>query len=455
MAGLLTFVAVVAANVPIVLETLALVGASIICLWLARFVYRQQVWCMCALLIVESSAITAFLPVDENTRFLIRYPLLVLFCLPTMPIFWRSGLLWQGGIRDYAIYLGWGLISVTYSLIPLYSFARISASLMLFTAIVGLVSEVSKIEDIDRLLRLYMIGCGIVLALVAISIIVLPSDVTMAPDEGGMLRFRGVFGSPNQLGELMVATVGAGALYWHSSKGWGRMLIATAMIASIIYAAFADSRSPFIALSVGFGAFALWKYRLRGIALIVIAAALVSVVFQFISPEYLNRGDVSTLTGRTDIWRFEIQKVREHPLIGYGFEVEGQIFQDPRFPLWWGPWEAGPRIGLHNGYLSRAVGLGVPSLIFWLFIFFRPWISLFLRPGDNWGLKKAAILVVLPIMILSAVENTPGDFRDPSGMMLMFLWALAELQRLKTATSEPKLLRFQTTVAQLSRQEAV
>jgi len=46
-----------------------------------------------------------------NIGAIIRYPLILLFCLPVSLAVWRSGILQQGGFRDYSIYLLWALLN--------------------------------------------------------------------------------------------------------------------------------------------------------------------------------------------------------------------------------------------------------------------------------------------------------------------------------------------------------
>jgi O-antigen ligase len=147
---------------------------------------------------------------------------------------------------------------------------------------------------------------------------------------------------------------------------------------------------------------------------------------------YLTRSDVTTLTGRTEVMRFSLRRVTENPLFGYGFGVEGQIFQNRYFPSWEDLWTWGPRIPIHNGYLSRAVGLGAPAAFLWLFLFLRPFVVLFSRREDPYGLRKPVVLLlVLPVLILYLSETLGGDCRYPAGVVSTLVWAVAEKERLR------------------------
>ena len=79
--------------------------------------------------------------------------------------------------------------------------------------------------------------------------------------------------------------------------------------------------------------FGLWRYRLRGILLMAVAAVLVVAALPLFGRnigDYIGRGDVTTLTGRTEMWAYVIQEIKSRPFIGYGYEVAGMT--DPASP---------------------------------------------------------------------------------------------------------------------------
>ncbi|HLX37697.1 MAG TPA: O-antigen ligase family protein, partial [Candidatus Binataceae bacterium] len=146
--------------------------------------------------------------------------------------------------------------------------------------------------------------------------------------------------------------------------------------------------------------------------------------------EYTGRGDVTTLTGRTEMWSYVIQEIRARPLIGYGFSVSGAIFQSKYFPIWFGPWDQGPQSSLHNGYLDHAIGVGVPATLLWLFIVLRPWWFAFRQKEDPWNLKPLALFVILPCLVHNMSEATLGDFYGAVGILFGLVWAIGERYRL-------------------------
>src|SRR5215468_10112485 len=101
----------------------------------------------------------------------------------------------------------------------------------------------------------------------------------------------------------MLTTVAAGVILWPGASKRNRVAIVLTSAAALTFDAMADSRSPFIALSVGAFLLAIRKYRMRAL---VVGGALLGVsiiLFTYLesSQDYVTRGDVTSLTGRTEI----------------------------------------------------------------------------------------------------------------------------------------------------------
>ncbi len=424
----LGLLALVMLNFPSLMMAAGAIAGAIVIVWAARAVQANSAHLLCALLLIEELSGGNFLPLTNDQLYLVRYPLLLAFCGASAWTAFQNPEIWQGGFFDYLIYLGLGVISISYSLLPGYSTARILAAILMFMLIVRIARQVSTREDIERLLTWYLIGTGIVWSVILICVATMSSDLIWDVEEmSGMVRLRGIYGSPNLIGEIALATMCVGIAAWSYVSGWKRALLALQMAVAVALGVLADSRTPFVGMAIGGLLYLVWRYRLRAVPIIAVLAVVGFGLIQ-LHPEYLTRGDVTSLTGRTDIWKFTIEKIKQRPLLGYGFEVEGEIMKAHDFPIWWGPWEEGPRSSLHSEYLSKAIGLGVPALVFWVFLFMRPWLALLRRKDDPWNLKPLFFLVVVPILILDFTEAT-GDCRYAVGMIVTLCWALAERQR--------------------------
>ncbi len=414
--------------------------------WL--FTTNHQEWLVPALMLVLLAISCAFL--GGTLRAGVHYGLATLICLPAAPAVWSSGILRREGFKLYAMYFVWALITVAYSIAPLFSISRLLMSVLIFLAVclavTKAVTKIENAEDVRRMFgRIVAVSGALVLANFAALFILrggawqvslddqgLPTDKGL--DAGGLLRFAGIMDNPNMIGLLMLITVTSALICLPYSKGRQRHALIALSLAAIAIAALADSRSSFVALGAGVTLYVLWRYRARALLAMAVVLVAAVVAMPLLGPntmDYLTRGDVTTLTGRTDMWQFVIREIAERPLAGYGYEVAGQIFKSRYFPIWWGPWDLGPQSSLHNGFLDRAIGMGIPATLFWLFIVLRPWFALSRQNQDVFDLKPLFTLLVVPLLIYNLTESTIADFSDASGLRFGLAWAMAEMQRLR------------------------
>ncbi len=416
------------------LVSITVLGAAL--LWLAvRYTTAHPPWLIFPIMLVELFTAGWFFP--DTARAMFHYGLTAVFCLPLLPAAWRNRSFAREGFGLYACYFLWAAVTVSYSLAPEYSAARLLDALILFGALTFVVSQVNEPEQVPTLLTHLLLGCAIVTCVVVFSAIALPRSLTwIIPGEVGtedleVPRFCGIFNGPNDVGELMLVTVGCAAVLWPAVRGKRRWLLAALIVMALGAAALADSRTPFVALAVGGTCYALWKYRSRALtALLLLALLAAAVHFKPDSEGYLARGNVSTLTGRTDVWEFAVSQVERRPLLGHGYDVAGAILQSRYFPVWWGPWDEGPHSSLHDGYIDRAVGVGVPALMLWLFVVLRPWYEIMRRPDDRWGLKRMACWMAVPMLVHNLAEVSISDCTGMIGVSFFLIWAIAERARI-------------------------
>jgi O-antigen ligase len=200
------------------------------------------------------------------------------------------------------------------------------------------------------------------------------------------------------------------------------------MVVAAVFAVLADSRSEVAVTVLGCVAFIIWKRPFKGIFVAVVLVLVFIIGYQMVGENvrlYFNR-DVSTLTGRTEAWQFEVEQVRQRPLLGYGYEVEGAIFQSPYFQDWFKSWDQGPNTPLHNAYLTVMVGVGIPAFVFWLLIVLSPWVELFRHGEDPWNIRPLFFLVVLPMLVLGLDESGLSEPRYLRGLLFFMCWLIAE-----------------------------
>ena len=420
-----------------------LLGIAIV-VWATRQTIIDPTWLILALVLEETLPYMNLIPIDPPSRWWLRYPFLLAFCIPTIAAAWKSGILKRGCFSGFLVYFGWGAVSILYSLDPGTSAGRLIPEILLFVALSLVAVSVKGDDGVDRLLERYLIGCSLLLGLIAVTAFAMPTNVMREGDtpsigtynwildqSSGLLRFSGIFYAPNAIGEVMLATVGAALLLWPRTVGWKKWALAAVISAAIVFGAMADSRSPFIALAIGVITYTIWRYRGRGA--MIFFALMIGGLIAYNSGvgvgAHLSR-DATTINGRTEAWQFEVDKLLERPFIGYGYEVEGAIFMDRHFPYWDEFWDRGPNTSLHEGYVSVAVGLGLPALCLFLYLILKPWIALFRREDDPWHLKPMFFLIALPWFIRAIDESGIAEPRGMGGLIFFLAWTLAERQRL-------------------------
>jgi O-antigen ligase len=437
-AGFVALLALYILNGGSIAPALALFAiVAVIVAWKAAAYTRQdREWLITPLVLITIMVNSFFLA--GIPRAAMHYGLVLLFCLPCLPIVWRSRILRRGGFELYAIYFGWALVTVSYSLAPQYSLVRLVDAVLVFCALAAMIVDVDDPEQVTRIVERYLVGCGTFVVILAISAVALPRSMTWDfPDlftfNQSMERFRGILENPNHVGALMLITVGPAMAFWNRIHGWHKVLLGIISLVSVMLGALADSRTPFIALAVGCSLYVLWRYRFRGILVMAAAGVLIVAALPFFGRsigDYIGRGDVSTLTGRTEMWAYVVQQIKERPIIGWGYEVSGAIFNSRYFPIWYGPWDMGPQSSLHDGYLNHMIGVGVPATMFWLFIVLRPWFFVMQQKDDPWNLKPVFLLVIIPCLIHNIAEAAIGDFLGLDGILIGLTWVLGERYRL-------------------------
>jgi O-antigen ligase len=420
----------------------AAVGVALVSYgWLVT--WRDPLWLPFMLMLFELLQDFLFLPL--SVRPAISYSLTLLFCAPAIPMIWHAWRVHSSGFRLYLFYFAWSLLTVTYSIAPEYSIVRLLRTLLLFGAVVLCTRIIRHTDDVRRLIRSMMLACIAVTLANAVSAVALPRSITWTAvdqnspvvnyveDEDELSRFCGLFENPNAVGELTLITVGLILAYFEFATRKERLVLAVVALIALWLAGLADSRSGFVGLAIGLVLYAWWRYRFKGLALTAAVPILALMVWALAGHDlsaYLMRGDVSTLTGRTDIWPFVVEQIAKKPITGYGYDVSGAIFHNRFFPLWYAGWDEGPHTSLHNGYLTNMVDVGIPATIFWLFIMLRPWVSLFSETEDLWRIKPLFFFLVVPLLVVNLDESMVVDCSGVSGLSFAIAWALAEWRRL-------------------------
>jgi O-antigen ligase len=128
-----------------------------------------------------------------------------------------------------------------------------------------------------------------------------------------------------------------------------------------------SAASIIIALALGiFAPTVVWarsKYAGRPRFLVVVALcslAIIAVLSTVGEEAVLDAvGKDATFTGRTDVWQFSVDAIRERPLLGYGYKVfwlnNGAADPTGRTTTW--------ATGAHNGLIDIGLDLGLTGIL--------------------------------------------------------------------------------------------
>ena len=258
-------------------------------------------------------------------------------------------------------YLGIALVSSIYSAAPSYSFG--TAFGMLSLMLLAAASFVTLTEK-QFLLTFALSLCAFVVAGwgVYFAIPELGRSPFITADGAIIERICGLAGQANALGCTLATLLGVlFLLWWRGHCGLLTVAPMAAVATGTLLAA--DSRTALLAVMVGVAAVvARRSLLLWGASLL--AVSLASILVLGVPARYLlgltsglsrsgDGGELLTLTGRTEIWAFVWERIKEAPWFGYGYNSSKFIL-----PLFHGL----PGLIVdeaHNTWLQNLLGTGI------------------------------------------------------------------------------------------------
>lgn len=313
--------------------------------------------------------------------------------------------------------IAWFAVTAAYSPIRLYSFG--SAVALLSVVLFGVV--VRRAVPEGMLLRGTIALLGTML-LVGLVLYVVAPDSAMAQMEGGSIRrLAAPFGTPNSLGRvsalvilLVVLAVASGVLRWRSP------LVLAPMAAALACLYLSQSRTAMAALALALVIMYLAgrPQRLLAAGILVAMTVLVVVVSRVDVLDLLTStvsrtgysSEVTTLTGRTDIWRFAWSQIVQEPLLGYGHASSKHIF-----PLLYRQYWGWTTTHAHNMWLQVWFTAGVVGVVLLAGVFiaqFRYWLA----TRDKGSLALLTFVFVIGLAEAGHIAGAPS--------VLTALWAV-------------------------------
>ncbi|MFY9397536.1 MAG: O-antigen ligase family protein [Desulfomonilia bacterium] len=318
----------------------------------------------------------------------------------------------------------YALLSTGYSIDQSYTFVRTAEFIAFFGFLLGLFFWLSEPAHMDRAIDIFFLCVIVGTAANLCTLAFLPDRAWWwaAPD-----RLQGFMSHPNTLGGFCM--VSYPILLWEYTRRGvvGKSLIAVMALMLLGMHILSGSRTTLAASLAGF---ALWQVILNRKALFILVVSLILFGGYFLmqsrlpSFERQESSQITYLTGRTEFWTGSVALAMERPILGYGYGVEGKVWEDPRFQsekvrLWLGS----AKSSLHNGYLSVLIGLGTVGLVLWLAALFPPVLGVVSAPVSP---SKAVILVILmQVLMVNLFETVITTSRTLESITFWVFWTLA------------------------------
>lgn len=338
---------------------------------------------------------------------------------------WREvkAALSQPATLALAVFGVWCLITSIYSATPLYTLGAATALLGIWVSAVCMAKVFTPRQGLGIFITALMVAMVISLLLYFVA-----PDRVMTPMEGGrILRLSGMFGSPNNLGRAAALTLLLVCLvlrHLRQRQAIPLLLLALAVCGACLY--LSGSRASTLGLLAGLAVAVLGRRPLltATVVVLVVCAALIyafvpdvrDFVFSLVSRTG-RASELTTFTGRTDIWQFVAGLIGKSPWLGYGFASTREIIPDGYSGAYgWTTTSA------HNLWLQAWVTTGAIGLVLLLVSMVSSFIQMF---TDHLPEADAVFVFVLVVGLFEA--SAVG----PSVNLLTFVWVWAAALRTK------------------------
>jgi O-antigen ligase len=326
------------------------------------------------------------------------------------------------------VMLGWFVLSVAASWLP-----DLSARRLAFTLVIMSISAMALLlpKNMRHFSELMAIAALIVLAACYAGVLFWPeysihqATDFLEPQNAG--SWRGVLPHKNEAGAIMNQFIFIGLFVAQvRSRLLGFIIVALAGVFLI----FAQSKAAIALLPLVLIMSAIiGKSRgaSTGIALVVSVLLIFNlfsvgtVVFAPVHDLITSYMPDSTFTGRTEVWQFALDALRQHPLTGYGFSAfwgTDQVQYGMSDNANW----VNDTTDAHNAYLNIALGTGLPGMaLMFLWVVIAPIRDFYRRPrgGESEPLQMLFLRICIYGAYASCFESSMFEQVAPWYLLLV------------------------------------
>lgn len=326
-------------------------------------------------------------------------------------------------LKLLGVFFAGAMFTVSYSIAKGFTFTRAAEAFVFLGFLLGFNEWLKEEGSLDKALKIFA-------AIIAAGVLVNAASIGLAPGRAwwweATNRLQGFTKHPNELGA--VSMIAYPLLLWsfHRSRGALRYAIVAVFLVAMAIQVLSGSRSAMACSAIGFF---LWSLLQRRYAQLVVMAVLFVVAVAVVSVarppsfERYESQDLSDLTGREQFWSHGMELVKHRPLLGYGYQVSGKVWNDPRFAsaslesAW-----SSARTSLHNGYLDTLIGVGFIGLLAMVFVLLMPLPGALTLPVSDY--RALVVAMVVQLLVLNCTETIITSSRSFASVTFWFFWAL-------------------------------
>lgn len=323
------------------------------------------------------------------------------------------------------IFLLLAFLSISYSIDKEFTFIRTASFLALGGFLLGFDSWLEEEDQFEKSLNVlfYFIAFSVIVN--SIALILLPSRVWWWEAEE---RFLGLWDHPNTLGGFCMVSYPVLLWKYNRSESLNSRLIVIALgLLTVILHYLTGSRTSIVVAVAGLIVWFLVRKKLLKAGLIAGLFAVLVLLIVELKPQVFQReGDrkITDLTGREEFWQGARILISERPLQGYGYSVEGKVWEDARF---YDPknslWVGSSRTSLHNGYISVVIGVGLGAFLLWCAILILPLWRVTSTPASDY--KAVIISLIIMILLSNFAESAITGGNSINSIFFWIAWVMA------------------------------
>lgn len=320
------------------------------------------------------------------------------------------------------LFILFSLFSTFYTIDTKTTLTRATLFFILSLSLIGLNYWLDSREKFTKLISTLFYIVSIVLLLNLISMVAIPGRSWWWKTPS---RLLGILSHPNELGGMCL--VSFPIIFWkiRNSDNYEKYLAWLILAINFIVLLATGSRTSLFVSVIGM---IIWLVvhkdwiKLASLAVILIIG-IIFVSQVGVSSYVRNEGSKLTdLTERELIWQGASVFLKERPIIGYGYSVEGKIFDNQLlFDMTGQFFNPNSQQPLHNGYLSIFIGGGIIGLALWIFAIILP-IYYSIKYLTDKSIVGYVLATLFPILIANVVESAITGYLSATDIYFWLAW---------------------------------